>query len=182
MPARSILTRFLLPTAVAAAIALLVASAGSDGSGGGGGAAQPRGVATGQPAASREASAARVPRRPDVILLVFDEFPSDSLLGPDGRIDAGRFPNFARLAADGTWFRDAYASYDSTTKAVPLVVDGIRPKPGTSPTPAYRPRSIFDMFGRRDYRVVASEEATALCPRRLCRGARTRRPAIIPNL
>ena len=64
------------------------------------------------------------------MLIVFDEFPGDTLLGPHGRIDAGRFPNFAALAGDATWFRNAHTAYDSTTKAVPLVLDGIAPAPG----------------------------------------------------
>ena len=38
------------------------------------------------------------------------------------------------------------------------------------------------MFARHGYRVVDSEEATALCPPSICHGARTSRPAIIPNL
>src|SRR4051812_41291111 len=41
--------------------------------------------------------------RPYVVLLVMDEFPGDSLLGRDGRIDAVRYPNFAALAGDATW-------------------------------------------------------------------------------
>jgi Sulfatase len=122
------------------------------------------------------------PSRPNVVLLIFDEFPSDSLLGRDGRIDAVRYPNFAALAGDGTWFRNAFSIYDSTTKAVPLILDAIRPHIGTSADTRYHPHSIFDMFGRRHYRIVASEEATAICPRRWCPGARTRRPAILPSL
>ena len=30
--------------------------------------------------------------RPNVVLVVFDEFGGDILLGPNGKIDAGRFP------------------------------------------------------------------------------------------
>ena len=37
-------------------------------------------------------------RRPPVVIVVFDEFPADTLIGPDGRIDAARYPNFAALA------------------------------------------------------------------------------------
>jgi Sulfatase len=122
------------------------------------------------------------PSRPHVLLVVFDEFPSDALLGPGGRIDAGRYPHFAALAGDSTWFRNAYTAYDSTTKAVPLVLDGLRPRKGTAPVVRDHPRSIFTALGRRRYRIVTSEEATALCPRRYCPGERTRRPAIIPNL
>jgi Sulfatase len=122
------------------------------------------------------------PSRPDVVLLVLDEFPSDTLLGPDGRIDPGRYPSFAALASDATWFPNAHASYDSTTKAVPLILDGIAPRKGTAPVSRDHPRSIFTALGRRGYRIETSEEATALCPRRYCPRERRRRPAIIPNL
>jgi Sulfatase len=125
---------------------------------------------------------AQKPRRPHAVVIVLDEFPGDVLLGPDGRIDAGRYPNFAALAGDSTWFRNAYTVYDSTTKAVPLILDGIAPRKGTAPVARDHPRSIFTTLGRRGYRIVTSEEATSLCPRRYCPGQRARRPAIIPNL
>jgi Sulfatase len=132
--------------------------------------------------ASQRARDSQKPNRPHAILLVLDELPSDTLLGPGGRIDAGRYPNFAALAGDATWFRNAYSAYDSTTKAVPLILDGIAPRKGAGPVVRDHPRSIFTALGRRGYRVVTAEEATALCPRRVCSGQRTRRPAIIPNL
>ena len=124
---------------------------------------------------------AQKPRRPHVVLVVLDEFPGDTLLGRGGRIDAGRFPNFAALARASTWFRNAYSSYDSTTKAVPLILDGLAPRKGTGPVARDHPRSIFTALGRRGYRIRSSEEATSLCPRRYCRGG-SRRPAIVPNL
>jgi Sulfatase len=127
-------------------------------------------------------AAAKRPKRAHVVLLVLDEFPGDTLLGRDGRIDAGRFPNFAALAGDSTWFHNAHTAYDSTTKAVPLVLDGLRPRPKTSPIVRDHPDSIFTALGRRGYRIVTSEEATAMCPARYCPSERRRRPAIIPNL
>src|SRR6185436_20834269 len=54
-------------------------------------------------------------RRPPVIFIVFDEFPADDLLRPDGTIDADRFPNFAELASISTWFPNATTVYDSTS-------------------------------------------------------------------
>ena len=132
-----------------------------------------------EPKAHRGSAAAK---HPYVVLLVMDEFPSDSLLDRRRRIDPVRYPNFAALAADATWFRNAYTIYDSTTKAVPLILDGVQPRAGTAADRRYHPRSVYDMFARRDYRIVDSEEATALCPPAICRGGRTRRPAIIPNL
>jgi hypothetical protein len=132
-----------------------------------------------EPRAQRGAAAAK---RPYVVLLVMDEFPGDSLLERRRRIDPVRYPNFAALAEDATWFRNAYSVYDSTTKAVPLIMDGIRPHPGTTADRRDHPHSIYTTFARHGYRIVDSEEASALCPPSICRGGRSRRPAIIPNL
>lgn len=129
-----------------------------------------------------QANHAATAKRPNVVLLVMDEFPGDSLLGKGGRIDSVRYPNFAALAGDGTWFRNAFSIYDSTTKAVPLILDGMKPRKGSAADRSDHPNTIYDMFARHGYRVVDSEEATALCPPSVCRGVRTSRPAIIPNL
>ena len=64
---------------------------------------------------------------PPIVVVVFDEFPADDLLGPDGQIDAERFPNFAELASMSTWFPNAHTQYDSTFKAVPSILDGREP-------------------------------------------------------
>lgn len=133
-------------------------------------------------AATRATPPDKPRERPHAVLLVLDELPGDSLLDSSGGVDSGRYPNFAELAADSTWFRNAYSTYDSTTKAVPLILDGLRPHDGTEPDRRWHPRSIFTALGRRGYRIVAAEEATALCPPRLCRGAHSRRPAIMPRL
>ena len=124
-----------------------------------------------------DGAAAEPGGQPHAVLLILDELPGDSLLDRRGRIDPVRYPNFAALAADSVWFRNAFASYDSTTKAVPLILDGRRPRPGTAPDRRDHPRSVFDMFRREGYRIVASEEASALCP---C--GPVRRPAIVPKL
>jgi hypothetical protein len=144
--------------------------------------ALPLACSSDDPEARHVQGGAQIPKRPHTVLVVLDEFPGDSLLGSEGRIDSVRYPNFAALAGDSTWFRNAYSVYDSTTKAVPLILDGRRPRPGSSADRRDHPRSIYDMFARRGYRIVDSEEGSALCPPRLCRGGRTRRPAIIPNL
>ena len=140
------------------------------------------GCSYGSDAAAGKRRPAQEPQRPNVVLVVFDEFGGDILLGPDGRIDAGRYPHFAALARDGTWFRNAHTSYDSSTKAVPLILDGLAPRKGIRPVARDHPDSLFSALGRRGYRIVTSEEATALCPRRYCPDARLRRPAIVPNL
>ena len=79
------------------------------------------GAATARPAPAE--------RRPPVVIVVFDEFPADTLIGPDGRIDAARYPNFAALARTSTWFRNGQTVYDSTFKAVPAILDARMPQP-----------------------------------------------------
>jgi len=56
-----------------------------------------------------------------VVLIMFDEFPTTDLLGKHGRIDGTRFPNFARLAGDATWYRNATTVYDTTFSAAPAI-------------------------------------------------------------
>jgi hypothetical protein len=169
---RALMNRFVIPLGLAAVLLLIaLASALGDDS-----------PAPESRDRSTPEAAARVPAKPHVVLLIMDEFPGDSLLDRRGRVDPVRYPNFAALAADSTWFRNGYSIYDSTTKAVPLILDGMWPRPGTSPDRRGHPRSVFDMFARRGYRMVASEEASAVCPPSMCKGGRTRRPAILPLL
>ena len=103
-------------------------------------------------------------------MVVFDEFPLTSLLGRDGRVDRVRYPNFATLAARSTWYSRATTVFDSTTHAVPAILDGRRPREGSLPTLAQHPRNLFTLLGR-SYRLNVSEEATHLCPRSLCPNA-----------
>ena len=80
-------------------------------------------------------------KRPPVVVVILDEFPTDDLLLPNGQIDAERFPNFARLASMSTWFPNGYTAYDSTFKAVPAILDAKRPKRGTPRTCAATSRA-----------------------------------------
>ncbi|HZI91295.1 MAG TPA: sulfatase-like hydrolase/transferase [Thermoleophilaceae bacterium] len=118
-------------------------------------------------AASAPASAAE-PSRPPVVVLVLDEFPTDSLTGPDGRIDAGRFPGFAALARDSTWFRNAWSIYDSTPHAVPAILTGKVPTAARRPSWRQHPQSLFSVLARHGYAMQAFEEASQVCPPRLC--------------
>jgi Sulfatase len=124
--------------------------------------------------------AAKVPRKPPVVMIIFDELPGDALLGQGARIDAVRYPNFAALARHAYWFRNAFSAYDSTPKAVPLIMDGMRPSPRKTADSRGHPHTLFDLLGQRGYRLRVSEEATRVCPPRWCppRG----RPSIVGNL
>ena len=122
-------------------------------------------------AAKSVGNVARVP----VVMIVFDEFPSTSLMDARRHIDAERYPGFARLARDSTWFRNAHSVYDSTTRAVPAIMDGNYPEKDTLPTSSEHPNSIFALLGKT-HRMNVSEEATTVCPSDLCTDSRTEEP------
>jgi hypothetical protein len=121
-------------------------------------------------------------RRPPIVILVLDEFPADALIGPDGRIDAARYPNFAALARTSTWFRNGQTIYDSTFKAVPAILDARMPRSGTAPDVRSHQPSIFHLVDRLGYDVIKVESGTAVCPPRICAGARPRRPGVLKRL
>ena len=121
-------------------------------------------------------------RRPPVVLVVFDEFPADTLIGPDGRIDAARYPNFAALAGTSTWFRNAETVYDSTFKAVPAILDARMPRAGTAPDVRSHQPSVFHLMNKLGYGVIKVESGTALCPPWICPDGRTRRPGVLKRL
>jgi hypothetical protein len=120
--------------------------------------------------------------RPPVVIVVLDEFPGDALIGPDGRIDAARYPNFAALAATSTWFPNGHTVYDSTFKAVPAILDARMPRRGTAPDVRSHQPSIYHLVDRLGYDVVKVESGSAVCPPRICAGARTRRPGVLKRL
>jgi sulfatase-like protein len=114
--------------------------------------------------------------------VVFDEFPADDLLRPDGSIDAERFPNFAELASISTWFPNAHTVYDSTFGAVPAILDGRTPHAHMATDVRSHKPSIFHVMDRLGYKVFKVESASAVCPPMICPGARTRRPGVLKRL
>ena len=114
-----------------------------------------------------------VSARTPVVMIVFDEFPDFSLMNRAKKIDADRFPNFARLARNATWFRNATTVSHTTTKAVPAIMTGIRPRPNKLPIFADHPDNIFTLLGG-SYRMNVVESQTSLCPRQLCGDDRPR--------
>jgi hypothetical protein len=119
---------------------------------------------SGTPAAS--AASGETPRAP-VVLVVFDELPLNSLLDAKDRIDAVRFPAFARLAAGSTWFARDTTVGEGTTHAVPAILTGLYPRGGEFPVYSDHPRNLFTLLGGSTRLHVVDEE-THLCPVKLC--------------
>ena len=102
-----------------------------------------------------------------IVVVLFDELPTTTLMDDRGRIDAARFPGFGEIARSATWYRNAYTVYDSTERAQPAIMDGNLPEEDKLPTSADHPNSIFSLFAKT-HRLNVSEEATSVCSRDLC--------------
>jgi hypothetical protein len=108
-----------------------------------------------------------------VVLVVFDEFPVVSLMKENQELDVGRYPNFAALAREATWYRNASAVAESTAHALPAILDGCYPDPDARrpATAVGHPDSLFTLLGG-SYRFNVIENTTRVCPDKL----RTRLP------
>ena len=102
--------------------------------------------------------------RPPVVLIVFDAFPTVSLLDARGRIDRVHYPRFAKLAGDSTWFPYATTSVDETGRAFREIFTGRTSWRFAKPTYAANPKNLCTLLRRRAYRVEDGEEATSFCP------------------
>ncbi|MER7459632.1 sulfatase-like hydrolase/transferase [Micromonospora sp. NPDC126480] len=104
---------------------------------------------------------------PPVVMLILDELPLVSLLGPDGRIDAARFPHFAELEDGSTWYRNATGVSGWTPYALPAMLTGRYPATGAAPHYSQHPDNLFTAFGGL-YDIRAEESITRLCPPSRC--------------
>ncbi len=116
---------------------------------------------------SEQQALPRVSDPRDIVLLVFDELPTGSLLAADGRIDDSRFPAFARLVGEGVFFPAATAPHHSTSYAVPAILTGRIPDRPRLPTHLDHPENLFTWLApTHDVRAV--ETMTSLCPVEVC--------------
>lgn len=102
-----------------------------------------------------------------LVVVIFDAFPLGSLL-QEGGLDRQRFPNFARLAADGVWYQGATTVADYTTLAVPPILTGLHPSVGAELSPASYPRNLYTYLSDRPLKTVGI--AAGLCPNELRSG------------
>jgi len=98
-----------------------------------------------------------------VVMVVFDEFSGLSLRRADGTLNSSRFPNFARLAGETTWYRNATTVNSETSCVVPALLTGRYPDPEDSQGPTRHDPSLFNlvMSGGR-HELVAFEPVSRL--------------------
>jgi hypothetical protein len=119
-----------------------------------------------------------IPEHP-VVLLLLDEFPLTSLLDSSGRIDARLYPNFAKLAGQSTWYRNATAVSGLTNWAVPAMLSGRYPTAAqekASPTAAQYPDNLFTLLGE-SYPIEQFQVVTQLCPTSICKATKDSAPS-----
>jgi hypothetical protein len=120
-----------------------------------------------RPAKAGEGLGPSATKRPPVVVLVFDEFPTRALLTSDGKIDKTLYPNFARLAAASTWYPNASGLAGFTPYAVPPVLTGRYPTGKMAPAYVEYPDNLFTLLGDA-YRINAYESISQLCPPQFC--------------
>jgi Sulfatase len=118
-----------------------------------------------------EVRAATVQSLTPVVLIIFDEFNTTSLMNGRQNVDAGRYPNFARLARESTWYRNASTTFWLSEGAVPAILTGTPPTAGNLPVLADHPRNLFTFLGG-SYQMRVIETLTSLCPRSRCGNTR----------
>ena len=102
-----------------------------------------------------------------VVVVVFDEISTISLLDEDAAVDAERYPSFAELARGSTWFRNAATVDAWTVHAVPAMLTGRYSQHGRLPIFSEHPDNLFTLLGG-SHRLEVFESLTQLCPRSLC--------------
>lgn len=104
---------------------------------------------------------------PPIVFVLFDEFALTSLLTAGGALDAGAYPNFARLAQDATFFTNVASVHPQTQSAVPAMLTGRFVTEKKSPTLSEHPTNLFTLLGPH-YKIFAEEPVTMLCPPKDC--------------
>lgn len=102
-----------------------------------------------------------------VLWILLDEAPLWPLLHTDGTINADRFPGFAALARESTWYRDTLSTAQWTYFAVPSILEGRYPSFEGTPTFEDHPNNLFTALSN-DKKMDVREVVTTMCPPGVC--------------
>ncbi len=116
-----------------------------------------------------------------LVVLQLDEMPLASIMDTDGTVNQALFPNFARLAGDGTWYRNALSDSIATTQSVPSILTGLRGREDAGPSYLDHPDNLFTLLGD-SYEMHVIEWVAELCPEDVCPEYAGRAPARFSNL
>lgn len=116
-----------------------------------------------------------------IVFIQLDELPVAALMNEEGTINSDLFPNFARLAASGNWYRNALSNSISTTQSVPAILSGRLGASDDSPALVDHPNNLFTLLGE-GYEMHVVEWLTDMCPEELCKDYAGRGPARFGSL
>ena len=116
---------------------------------------------------ARELAPATIGSPAPIVFVVFDEFPTTSLMDAEEGIDAERYPSFAALARDATWYRRTTTVGETTYNALPAILTGSYPRPDQLPHALDHPHNLFTLLAGT-YEMHAVGALTQLCPEGLC--------------
>lgn len=117
----------------------------------------------------------------NIVMFQLDEMPLASIMDTDGTVNETLFPNFARLADRGTWYRNALSDSIATTQSVPAILSGVKGEAGQSPSYVDHPDNLFTLLGD-SYEMHVIEWVAELCPEETCPDYAGRAPARFSNL
>jgi len=119
---------------------------------------------------SRTVLAETQPKATKVLFIVLDEAPLFPLLKTDGTINRDRYPGFASLADNSTWYRNMVTTAQRTTEAVPAILDGKWPTFKNYPYLKDHPNNLFTLL-RPQMQLDVYQAVTHLCPKGVCNNA-----------
>ena len=129
---------------------------------------RPAPTSAAQPAGAAQSAAAA-----PVVFVLLDELPTRSLLDHTGQIDRRLYPNFAKLAGQSTWYRNATGVAGMTRWAMPAMFTGRYPAKDMAPIASRYPNNLFTLLGGSGYDMRVFEGISQLCPPGTCAIHRT---------
>lgn len=101
-----------------------------------------------------------------VVLIVYDELNTVSLMDATEEVDAIRYPNFASLARNSTWYRSATTVNHFTMNAVLAILTGEIPEASKLSARADSPKSLLTLL-RKSHRMKIFDPLL-FCPDAVC--------------
>ena len=116
-----------------------------------------------------------------IVFIQLDEMPVASIMDVDGAVNETLFPNFARLAREGTWYRNALSNSIATTQSIPAILTGKLGEKGLSPSSVDHPENLFNLLSGA-YEMHVIEWIADMCPEDVCPDYAGRSPARFTSL
>jgi len=101
-----------------------------------------------------------------IVFLLMDQFSLRAILNKDNNIDSAKFPNYAELARNSTWFSNARTVSSDTIFAVPTILTGCAEQLLAKPTPNLKtyPNNMFTWLNKYSWKLNIEEFYTNLAP------------------